>query len=596
MMTINRMLKPIVAGTLLSCSLAFTACVDDSYDLSQDIDLTMQLGTEGLQVKLGNTEKIYMNDILELDDEENLETTPGGLYYLVEEGNTEFHFDIDEVSTNLDAAQLTPELHAATFEELTEAAGLSGVDYIPSMPEVTIKSTGITAEAELDIHVDNVPDYVYNIKSIKPRNGRFHLWMEIIQTSLGEHFWFEEIKNLKVYIPDYVKCPTAVNGVVSIPDMTEKHIHEVDMGYIDIDLLEFEGENGLEVKDGKFLIPGHVGMSCDATFSCDGGFPMKTGDYVNIRLHIEPTNSGTIHAEEFTGIFNPELNPEVSPIEIGNDLPDFLQDDEVRLTVANPTIRFDADLTQVPVTVDFGGVLTAYKEGTTPRSVRIPESGTAALSKSSHNLLYFFQGDAPFDPAGTQGGDLYRIGNLSSLLTVVPDRIGVDLGNGKVSVRHTELQTIGFGRSYSAALNYHIYVPFVFEEGLRIVYNDSITDLHEDLADYQAEGVVATANIISTVPLDLTATIEPVGIDDKVIKSIQVNEAIVKAGNAEGVSTPVEIRITLNNPADLQKLDRLRFRITAAASQSDMLTSQQYIQVKDLRLKLTGPVIADLND
>lgn len=595
-MAINKMLKPLATGALLAGSLAFTACVDDSYDFGQDIDLTMQLGTEGLQVKLGNTEKIYMNSILELEDEENLETTSGGLYYIVEKGTSEFHFDVDNVSTQLDAAQLTPELHAATFEQLAEAAGLSGIQSIPSMPAITVSSTGIVAEAELDIHVDDVPDYVYNIKSIKPRNGRFHLWMEIIQTSLGEHFWFEDIKNLKIHIPDYVKCPTAVNGVVSIPNMTEKHKHEVDMGYIDIDLLEFAGEHGLEIKDGKFVIPGHVGMSCDATFSCDGGFAMKAGDYVNIRLHIEPGEDGTIHAEEFTGIFNPALNPEISPIEIGNDLPDFLQDDEVRLTVANPTIRFDADLSQVPVTVDFGGTLTAYKEGQAPQTVRIPESGAAELHKAQRNLLYFFQGETPFDPTGVQAADLYRVGNLSSLLTIVPDRIGVDLGDGKVSVRHNELQTIGFGRSYSAALDYHIYVPFIFDEGLRIVYNDSITDLHKDLQDYQAEGVVATANILSTVPLDLIATVEPVGIDGKVIKSIRVSQATVKAGNAEGVSTPIEISVTLENPADLQKLDCLRFRITASASESDMLTSEQYIQVKDLRLKLTGPVIADLND
>ncbi|MBR5531643.1 MAG: hypothetical protein IKU63_09115 [Bacteroidaceae bacterium] len=595
-MAINKMLKPLAAGTLLAGALALTACVDDSYDFGQDIDLTMQLGTEGLQVKLGNTEKIYMNNIIDLEDEENLETTTGGLYYLVEEGNSEFHFDVDNVSTQLDVAQLTPEIHAATFEQLMEAAGLSGITSVPSMPAITISTTGITAEAELDIHVDNVPDYVYNIKSIKPRNGRFHLWMEIIQTSLGKHFWFEEIKNLKIYVPDYVKCPTAVDGVVSIPDMTEKHKHEVDMGYIDIDFLEFAGEHGLEIKDGTFVIPGHVGMSCDATFSCDGGFPMQVGDFVNIRLHIEPGQDGVIYADEFTGIFNPELNPEISPIEIGNDLPEFLQDDEVRLTVANPTIRLDADLTQVPVIVDFGGTLTAYKEGTTPRVVNIPESGTAELHKSQRNLLYFFQGEEPFDPNGANAADLYRVGNLSSLLTVVPDRIGVDLSDGKVSVRHNELQTIGFGRSYAANLQYHIYVPFVFEEGLRIVYSDSITDLHKDLQDYQAKGVVITANILNTIPLDLTATIEPVGIDNKVIESIQVSPAVVNAGNAEGVLTPVEISITLNNPADLQKIDRLRFRITASASANDALTSQQYIQVQDLRLKLTGPVIADFNE
>ena len=41
-----------------------TACVDNSYDLSEDLDLTMGLGSNGLSVPMGNVEKIYLNDIL----------------------------------------------------------------------------------------------------------------------------------------------------------------------------------------------------------------------------------------------------------------------------------------------------------------------------------------------------------------------------------------------------------------------------------------------------------------------------------------------------------------------------------------------------
>lgn len=57
----------------LSLGLPLTACVDDSYDASKDIDMTMGLGSQGLQLKLGNTENIMLADLLEED--ENLKRT-----------------------------------------------------------------------------------------------------------------------------------------------------------------------------------------------------------------------------------------------------------------------------------------------------------------------------------------------------------------------------------------------------------------------------------------------------------------------------------------------------------------------------------------
>lgn len=42
----------------LACGLAATSCVDDSWDLDGEMDMTMQLGTEGLALKLGNSENI----------------------------------------------------------------------------------------------------------------------------------------------------------------------------------------------------------------------------------------------------------------------------------------------------------------------------------------------------------------------------------------------------------------------------------------------------------------------------------------------------------------------------------------------------------
>ena len=43
-----------------------TGCVSDDYDLD-NLDMTMGLGSDGLKLKLGTTQQIMLNDILDLD-------------------------------------------------------------------------------------------------------------------------------------------------------------------------------------------------------------------------------------------------------------------------------------------------------------------------------------------------------------------------------------------------------------------------------------------------------------------------------------------------------------------------------------------------
>ena len=70
-----------VAGGLLLAS-----CTDSDYDLSKDIDLTMGLGSQGLALKLGSTQNVYLRDFFTVDDSEMLDTLGSGMYYLIQDG------------------------------------------------------------------------------------------------------------------------------------------------------------------------------------------------------------------------------------------------------------------------------------------------------------------------------------------------------------------------------------------------------------------------------------------------------------------------------------------------------------------------------
>ena len=94
----NNVCKKIrIASSILifsTASMLFTSCIDKSYDAT-DVDLTIGLGSEGLKIKLGNTEKIYLNDIIETDD--NVKTDNNHCFYLTEHGTPDISYQVEKL-------------------------------------------------------------------------------------------------------------------------------------------------------------------------------------------------------------------------------------------------------------------------------------------------------------------------------------------------------------------------------------------------------------------------------------------------------------------------------------------------------------------
>ena len=152
----------------LSLGLPLTACVDDSYDASKDIDMTMGLGSQGLQLKLGNTENIMLADLLEED--ENLKTDAQHTYYLIESGRTNVNFSVDRMNAYIDNAVLSPALEVLNYSKLQElipaAAGSLNV------PEGFVyQINNLTADNSMNFKFDNISSVVKQVKSITPAAG-----------------------------------------------------------------------------------------------------------------------------------------------------------------------------------------------------------------------------------------------------------------------------------------------------------------------------------------------------------------------------------------------------------------------------------------
>ena len=105
-------------GTLFAGSaMLFTGCVSDDYDLD-NVDLTMGLGSDGLKVKLGNTQRIMLDDILDLDETVKLDKS--NLYYMVKDGSTHFTVHVDPVDAMFDKSRVTTQKRVLDYEGALE--------------------------------------------------------------------------------------------------------------------------------------------------------------------------------------------------------------------------------------------------------------------------------------------------------------------------------------------------------------------------------------------------------------------------------------------------------------------------------------------
>ncbi|MDE6099138.1 MAG: hypothetical protein K2G24_09645, partial [Muribaculaceae bacterium] len=74
----------IVAGVGVFVAAGLTACIDEDYDLSKDIDMTVQIGSEGFTLPASDTAPCTLTQILDLEQTSSIKAVAEGEYGLSE--------------------------------------------------------------------------------------------------------------------------------------------------------------------------------------------------------------------------------------------------------------------------------------------------------------------------------------------------------------------------------------------------------------------------------------------------------------------------------------------------------------------------------
>lgn len=623
----------LVTGMLCAgTTLLFTGCIDDSYDLDK-VDLTMKLNTDGLGVKLGNTDLIALADIL--DEDETVKTEANGLYYLVKDGTSNFNVKVDNMTTSFNDTKLDMNTPVLQYNDVYEQLRDAGIPVthgstlpIPADFEMHGSAKG---DQEVDFKITDVSD-VKQVKTIDLQKSKVALTLTEANQPASLNLGVTRLKNIRLYLPKFLGVTDVapgwelkegnvlvytLNGGIYNYNRNNPEICSVYLNKVALDQTEHKGkvENG-----GIELTPNELNVTMTAEqvfFENRAGreLSMNVGDQASVRLDIKVPNN-KLNISQVTGIFNPAIDPDNERIDVSSDLPDFLQDKEVRIVATNPTIRFHANMSTLPVGIDMRGTLTAVKEngafenGAPTKVVKL-DKGVMEMGRDNY-VYYCNQGNTPYDPEGAKAGaaTVKNTANIGDLITELPDYLEVDLKNNQINVKN-EYYTVQLGRDYHVDADYSVFVPFEFDRGLKVVYNDSTESMHSDLKDLSATGTLEVmADAYNTIPLELLVGLKAVDVDgNEVPVEFNTAEAHVAPGDGSTytmngevkqrsgseVMTPIKITAKLDDKDLLSRIDKLCFNIHADATGSNKLVSTQYLKLNNIKIKLHAGVIADFN-
>lgn len=623
----------LVTGMLCAgTTLLFTGCIDDSYDLDK-VDLTMKLNTDGLGVKLGNTDLIALADIL--DEDETVKTEANGLYYLVKDGTSNFNVKVDNMTTSFNDTKLDMNTPVLQYNDVFEQLRDKGIPVthgstlpIPAGFEMHGSAEG---DQEVDFKITDVSD-VKQVKTIDLQKSKVALTLTEANQPASLNLGVTRLKNIRLYLPKFLGVTDVApgwelqegnvlvythNGGTYNYDRNKPEICSVYLNKVALDQTKNEGkvENGnIELKPNEL----NVTMTAEQVYfenRAGRELSMNEGDQASVRLDIKVPNN-VLNISQVTGIFNPAIDPDNERIDVSNDLPDFLQDKDVRIVATNPTIRFHANMSTLPVGIDMRGTLTAVKEngafenGATTKVVKL-DKGVMEMGRDNY-VYYCNQGNTPYDPEGAKAGaaTVKNTANIGDLITELPDYLEVDLKNNQINVKN-EYYTVQLGRDYHVDADYSVFVPFEFDRGLKVVYNDSTESMHSDLKDLSATGTLEVmADAYNTIPLELLVGLKAVDVDGNELP-VEFNTAEAHVAPGDGstytmngevkqrsgseVMTPIKITAKLDDKDLLSRIDKLCFNIHADATGSNKLVSTQYLKLNNIKIKLHAGVIADFN-
>ncbi len=654
---------------LIAASAILQSCIDKEYDLG-DIDMTISTGAD-ITLPTSSTGDIVLKNIMDLKEDGIVQFVSGG------DGNSYFTVIQDGVANidpvSIDPVSFTPELSPIDpiTVNLRELAGANParkkIKLSLNLPVVGEQQVEIPDD-KINFHYDLYSDKAQYIIDANNEGSTTKISEDIIKI---DRVFFKD--NTKIILNmtvngffNWIPNATLSNLALTLPqDLSIAGCSIMGQEAISIEpgKITLTDNNGIQIptngsnitleltlagaKEGNNFIfnANEHKVSVNCVFGISGTFQITAdninetalNNYLNNNVSVEDlqtiyndkslkcimpesvTFQGNAHftaqgivLQKFQGQLQHEVGS-IEPIKLDN-LPDFLNDDDVVLDLYNPILLFKVrQEIPAPVTTDL-----------TLKSVTDAGNKTVIINNivvPSNEYAYYYAADNAISdkekamlPAEFKNATRLPIasGKVADLIKTIPDHIDVEVAPARVDASQAPIDITA---AYDIDVEYKMFAPLTMGSDFQLVYRDTERDWAEDIEDFEDINVGALelkAQAISNLPTDLTLTLIPIDRQGNEIKQLEVNKINVKASpDGKDKATDVTFIIkgatinghtyTINDAFagknDVKRLDGITYeaRLDHAISGSTM-NEKAKIVLKNIQLTLKGGITYDGND
>lgn len=611
----KKLTKLLKSSLLLSAVSLLAACsVDDKYDMSKDIDMTVGVGG-GVSLPIGSTEKIMITELIDTADTDVLEIDASGDYAIRKSGTFDaVDFEIKDVDINVDFAAETAH-YDFNLDNLSE-----NIDDLPFWIQEEIKKQRFPYIVQNDVDyttafdiTQEVPEEMKKLRKMTFKNdvnlevdlkifSADHESDDLLELTNALHLKADGEKGFVIEVPDYIvfaeeegiKDGKLVLAGAAVYDKNTNAIeYRKSFKIVGLDFSHL-ADGALAVNDGKINIHhdfeawGYV-VSDTVFFGYDNITHIQS---VDVACEI---NLGTMSIESVEGVFSPEIDPitEVVDLELGEDL-DFLN--EAYLDFNNPRIYINNFSNPVAAAILADASFVGLDDnGAVIAGSKVDASIELAPSKVS-NIVIDRYGYAP------AGYTNIMVPSLNNLIKRIPETVDV-----KVDARMDEtlFSSVTLGETLTIAGDYEVSVPLAFDS-LKLEYVEEVEDVlgedASDITDYVTDikSVTLTFDVYNTIPAEFNPSIVAYDENGTLLGKIKaVVTGVIAKGNgtvAGVVGEPVksEVKVVLS-ALDGQLEDLYKLDIKFAGTGSGVFNANEYIQLKDMKITIDENVNVDLN-
>lgn len=576
---------------------SFTGCIDNDYDLD-GVDMTIGIGNGEFLLPSCSTDSIRLSEVLELNESETVVEKNNGDYYYLQDGNnvSPTHTKVDKITVVKHRGEsqdfsfsVANYLHQSG--KRTKATNIP-VDFNQKQVVYSFAYKGSIPNEVEDLIVANTDGKITINTSFSPEVQKFVPVIAELSLELPSFLTIENVNS---------KLDHTQNGSKLVfKNVSTASNLKVDFTIGKIDFKKKSSTLGsLSTSNRNLSMNADIQMGIKIN-NIALGSSIEGADKCKITADMIINNDLVI--EKVRGKFNPSIELDDLGSTDVTGIPDFLTNDGVVIDIDNPQIILNLE-SNLDVPGFIGGTLTAVKNGQKTANITIPE--VKVLANATSKICICRNKSKVNQAAYTE---VVEVSNLSTVLNPIPDHINFA---GHARADKTVEADFVLGKQYTIKPSYRIEAPLAFGENARIVYTDSFDDFNSDIKDIEVKDntyIEFSGDIESKIPAYLNASAVAIDINGNEMPESEVKVAVdgeIKAsadGKTPAVST---LKITMKpTKSALKKLDGLKFTVSGSAKSEKNTESvvgqtlnakHHTLIIKNIKIKLVGQVIADLN-